>query len=243
MSIPLYSVSFRRPKAAVSRCRLKISTFFSTGVVLCTLLRLGCEWPFRRHTGIPYFQVVSIFLGNDQSYLTQNTQTENDKINTEILIIAKCKTKHTSTCKHRQTSKALGKACQCVKRDRTKSVDTVFIDESRFGQTFFELAALIDLIATVSNNSSGLKLEKNEFELFSVLHQSFVIIRTRRNIYIFRKFEAWNHFAYAFLDQLHGVVVRFQHAFFLITVVLTNKESRWQWDRCDQTDLALHIGF
>ncbi|KRZ55235.1 hypothetical protein T02_12203 [Trichinella nativa] len=41
-----------------------------------------------------------------------------------------------------------------------------------FWQKFFELAALIDLIATVSNKSSGLKLEKNEFELFSILHQS-----------------------------------------------------------------------
>ncbi|KRY58111.1 hypothetical protein T03_10041 [Trichinella britovi] len=108
-----------------------------------------------------------------------------------------------------------------------KSMSMLFIDESRFWQKFFELAALIDLIATVSNKSSGLKLEKNEFELFSILHQSSVIIRTRWNIYIFRKFEAWNHFAYAFLDQLHGVVVRFQHAFLLVTVVLMNKESQF----------------
>ncbi|KRX44573.1 hypothetical protein T05_13162 [Trichinella murrelli] len=53
-----------------------------------------------------------------------------------------------------------------------KSMSMLFIDESRFWQKFFELAALIDLIATVSNKSSGLKLEKNEFELFSILHQS-----------------------------------------------------------------------
>ncbi|KRZ95504.1 hypothetical protein T08_10802 [Trichinella sp. T8] len=65
-----------------------------------------------------------------------------------------------------------------------KSMSMLFIDESRFWQKFFELAALIDLIATVSNKSSGLKLEKNEFELFSILHQSSPGITLRMHFWI-----------------------------------------------------------